>query len=1163
MRPIHKIVLFAWALSALSACQEDSLTQGNETDRSELEISARIVQESQTRVNDGGFVDQDAIGLYVADYANGAPKPLLPQGNHATNVKFTYGESTASWTGSSTIYWTDSETPVDAYSYYPFRELIDNPTNMEISVSPRQDKQEENALMGNYEKSDFLWAKAEKAMPGKVIELKYCHLLAGVEINLLRGTGFSDTDWADVEKNVIIKDVKTQATVDLSTGSVSPADKKETVIPYPKGNTYRAVIVPQDIDAGHTLFSITIGGVSYAFTRDTQMQFMGRKLHKFTIEVIQRMEKGDYEFKLADQSVTAWTDDGISHNGTAREYVVMHSPAKGKLGEILEASGRNLDQLLNLKVTGEMNAKDFTYLREKLPNLEAIHLKEVKLKDCAFGNWQNGNETPEEDVIPHQAFYCCTHLKYIVFPDKLKKIGSYAFRGAGLCGALDIPEGVTHIGNDAFSNWESYEGAHLFLTSLSLPTTLEYIGSNAFWDNKFNCELILPESLTYIGDNAFGGCTYMYGQYRLPSKLETLGSNAFAGLSRVTGTLTFPAGTQKIGSGFGDLGCSRLYLPDGLEVISNGAFGGSHYGRKLRLTGDLYIPNTVTEIGEEAFCNQQFSHIHLPEKLTELSAGILSGCDKLIDTLKIPETVTQIREKAFNDCSSLTAIILPENLQYIYSGAFNGCSSLNLLRCLSKDPPIVQGDVFGSLPKDNFTVEVPEGSVDSYRNAEGWKEFKRISAYQNLVCRPQFANLLNKGSQRKVILNADGDWEMTYCPSWCSVSPNQGHKKTELTITIEDLPQGNATREDTIVFSLKGTEYKTSYYVKQYDSTYKEDEVHDIQTARNGKGINLIIIGDGYDAKDIAEETYLTDMKQCMEYFLGVEPYKTYRDYFNVSTIWAMSYESGIGTLNTLRDTKFDTQFGNGTYNSRISCNVEYAMQYVTEHDEKITAENLKDALIIMVPNSGMYDGICYLYEDGSALALCPKSEAEYPFDARGVVQHEACGHGFAKLADEYIYHRAWIQTCKCICCDHADGLTNMQSKGWGQNLSLKGSYKEVPWRHMMEDARFNDIVDIYDGGYFHSNGVYRPETNSVMNNNVPYLNSWSREIAVRRIKQLAGETFDYADFAAKDSREWGRDFTISSQSRYHIPGRDAFGCRPTAHPVIINRKPNLHTRKK
>ena len=1182
MKSLHNIALGLLALLCITSCRDDNPFGGGYGDgRSEMEISGKIDHRSQTRADDLGFADGDAIGVYIVDYVNGEPGELKAQGNHATNVKFTYDESTDAWEGAAKIYWTDDRTPIDGYSYYPFREVVSDPHTLSFTVLANQDQQDEDASLHNYEASDLLWAKAENVSPGEVINLRHRHLMAGVQINLIPGTGFDAAAWAELEKSVLIDQVQASATVDLATGQVTPSgDERITVVPHADGNTYRAVIVPQTVAAEETLFHITVDGVSYAFQRESDMTFLSQKLHKFTIEVVQRLPEGDYEFKLISEAITAWEDDGITHNGEAREYVVVQSPVKGQLRQVLESSERDLEQLLNLKIVGEMNMQDFIDLREMVPNLEAINLLEVELKDAVYAQeWEPEyvpTENLEDDVLPGYAFYCCTNLKYIVFPKKLKKIGYYAFRGAGLCGALDIPEGVTHIGLSAFNNWAGgswtdYEGAHMYLTSLSLPTTLEYIGETAFRNNKFNCELILPENVKEIGSYAFQECYYLYGQLNLPSGLTEVGEGAFGGLSKLTGPLVIPAGIKEL-NGFSGTGCYSVTLPEGLEIIGQNALGGIGYSGQFevfasKIQGELYVPRTVRRIDKGAFAGLQISHAYLPEGLTEIPRDLFKGCDKLIDTLKIPSTVKQIRSGAFEGCSNLTAIILPEGLESIGGdnsdvnwfqfSTFGGCYSLDLLRCDAKEPPVLIGDVFGDLPKDNFTIQVPAESVEAYRNAEGWKEFKRIAAYSDFVCRPQFANLLNKGHEREVVLNADGAWTVKYIPSWCSISANSGFKKTELTITIDALADGQGTRQDSIVFSLDGTEHTTCYYIKQFDSEYKEDEDYTLQNATKGDGIDLVILGDGYDAEDIADGTYLTDMQQTAEYFFGIEPFKTYRDYFNVQTVWAMSYESGIGTLNTLRDTKFDTQYGNYTADSRIHCNADYTMQYAVENTS-LTAQTLSEALVILVPNSTTYDGITYMYGDGSALAICPKSTFDFPNDARGLVQHEACGHGFTKLADEYMYHKAWIQTCLCTCCDHVDGLLSRHAMGQGQNLSLSGNYKEVPWSHLIFDPRYNDIVDIYEGGYFHSNGVYRSESNSVMNNNVPYMSSWCRELAVRRIKQLAGEPFDFEEFVANDSREWGLDFTAGTRASKEVPVTQVMH---GAHPVIINRSPNLHTK--
>ncbi len=1160
MNNTTKIALSIFACIGLYSCGEDESAFFNRYDNStgnEITINGKIDHHSETRANDGGFIDQDAIGVYIVNYENGAPSELLAQGNHVTNMKFTYHEQTSNWEGTSQIFWKDKNTAVDAFSYYPFREEIVDPKAMPIAVLSRQDQDDAKTGFSNYEASDILWAKAENIQSGRSIDLKFRHLMAGVEIRLIPGVGFEESEWNTFEKSVIIKNMLSEGTVNLSSGEISNnTDTRINVIPFSKGDSYRAVILPQTSEANATLFDITVNGQSYQFKRNEATTFIDHKIHKFTIEVVKSLPIGDYQFTLVDEAVTAWEDDGISHGGQAREYIVINSPVKGELESTLNASGLDLKQIVNLKIIGEMTERDFEYLRNNVTNLEAINLKEVKLRDCRFGWDENGSEIRYDDMLPEEAFYCCKLLKHIIFPAEMKIIGENAFRGAGLIGALDIPEGVTHVCGAAFSNWEGYEGAHMYLTSLTLPSTLEYIGYMAFRNQKFNNELILPEGLKVIEGAAFEECYYMYGELHLPSSLQEIGSGCFGRMNKLTGKMVIPAGIKEI-NGLSGTSCTSVHLPEGLEIIGPETF----WNTPIR--GELHIPNTVKKIGHTAFCNTDISHIHLPEGLTEIPRNMLQDCDNLIDTLVIPSTVTQIRDNAFEGCSKLTAIILPEKLEAIgglgyyewISNVFAGCNSLNLLRCNAKVPPVIIGDVFAGLPKDNFTIEVPEGSVELYRNAEGWKEFKRISAYNNFVCRPQFANLLNKGHERKVVLNANGAWSVSYIPSWCNISAMSGNKKTELTITIDELPDGQGTRQDSIVFSLEGKDAITCYYVKQYDSQYKEDAPHILQSATKGSGIDLVIIGDGYDAADIATEAYLEDMKQTMEYFFGVEPYTSYRNYFNVSTVFAMSDDSGTGTLNTLRHPKFNTVIDA----DRIHCDAEMAMQYVSDNGN-VSNKSLDETTIILMANTDMYEGLTYMYSNGSGLALCTKSQAEYPYDARGVVQHEAGGHAFGKFADEYTYHRAWIQTCPCTCCEHLDGLRNMQAMGWGQNLSISGKYKEIPWYHLVHDARYNDIVDIYEGGYFHTNGVYRSEHNSVMNNNVPYFSTWCRELIVKRIKKLAGETFDYEEFVANDNREWGRDFTIYSREPGRVP---QISTRTHGnHPVIINRKPNLNKRR-
>ena len=370
------------------------------------------------------------------------------------------------------------------------------------------------------------------------------------------------------------------------------------------------------------------------------------------------------------------------------------------------------------------------------------------------------------------------------------------------------------------------------------------------------------------------------------------------------------------------------------------------------------------------------------------------------------------------------------------------------------------------------------------------------------------------------MINAEGEWEVASKPDWCEVSPASGNKKTEVILTIKGMAKTADRREGKVVFRLKDKDYTHECNVSQYGYEYGEDEWITLQKATKGNkgGINIVLLGDGFNAKDIASGEYLKDIKQEVEYFFGIEPYKTYRDYFNVYTAIPLSAESGVGTVNTIRYNRFNTTFTGGV---GLKADYDEIFDY-SLGAPTVNKGNLNQTLIIIVPNSTDYGGICQMWPDGSAIAFCPKSTYGYPLNTRGVIQHEAGGHGFGKLGDEYIYHNAFIDACGCSCCGHVLEFNAAKSLGWYDNLELTGKMHSVGWSHLIFDDRYSDIVDIYEGGYMHNRGVFRSEPNSCMNNDIPYYSTISRESIVKRIKAYAGETYSFEDFVKNDKRDAG-----------------------------------------
>ena len=753
--------------------------------------------------------------------------------------------------------------------------------------------------------------------------------------------------------------------------------------------------------------------------------------------------------------------------------------------------------------------------------LSALNLKEVRIKK---GKWykveDNAYIEGDDDELPTCCFENKRLLSNFVFPDTLKVIKESAFHESGLTGSLNIPEGVVEIERGAFENIRTLNG------SLSLPSTLKRItGINTFLYTNFVCELKLPDGLEEIGDQCFLGCKGFYGELKLPGHLKKMGVGAFKECSNLTGNLVIPQSLTVIPTSAFE-GCwfgGNLQLHNGIGAIGESAFANNGF------KGEIILPKDLRSIPNRCFYNNDFSgKLKLPEFLGSIGERAFAYNWRLMGVLEIPDGVESIAPGAFAQCRSLEGLVLPSSIENIGAesgnkydgGAFQNCSGIGSIVCNGTMPAYVQNGAFDGVAKDNFTLEVPESAVHQYKAASGWCDFKRIAAHHELVCRPSVACALNNQHKQTLTINAEGEWEVASKPNWCDVSPASGSKKTEVTLTIKSMAKGSADREGKVVFRLKNKDYTHECNVSQHNYEYAEDQWLALQKATRGNngGINIVFVGDGFNAKDIASGSYLQSVKQEMESFFAIEPYKTYRNYFNVYTAFPLSTETGIGTVNTIRYNRFNTTFTGGV---GLKADYDEVFDYVLGAPT-VNTGNLNKTLIIVVPNSTDYGGICQMWESGAAIAFCPLSTYEYPFDTRGVVQHEAGGHGFGKLGDEYIYHNAFIDACGCTCCPHADELRAYLALGWYANLSLTGKMHSVGWSHLIYDNRYSDIVDIYEGGYMHSRGVFRSEQNSCMNNDIPYYSTISRESIVKRIKRYAGETFSFEDFVKNDKRDVG-----------------------------------------
>lgn len=322
--------------------------------------------------------------------------------------------------------------------------------------------------------------------------------------------------------------------------------------------------------------------------------------------------------------------------------------------------------------------------------------------------------------------------------------------------------------------------------------------------------------------------------------------------------------------------------------------------------------------------------------------------------------------------------------------------------------------------------------------------------------------------------------------------------------------------------------------IEYYASTdYSQDGITlRIQSAKNGKTPNrLIVMGDAFVDRDMGDNgKYMQRMREAMEHFFSIEPTKSYRDCFDVDVVNVVSENSVIGNRTK---TALGCSFGQGT-------RIDVQSSAVFDYARRVSDASISNTVILVVINDSRYAGTCWTFSDGAAIALCPyvsNSSSEFA----QIVHHEAIGHGFGKLLDEYIYNDGWIDMYT-----KNDFLNSRYSFNMGYNLTI--DKQDIPWSHFIDHPQY-PMVGVYEGGYFYSRGVWRAEENQCMNDNVPYFNGPSRELIVKRIFSTAGEIYSWDKFVKSDKYE------PISKLYYNTKNSKK---KPLAPPVFVDKASSL-----
>ena len=335
--------------------------------------------------------------------------------------------------------------------------------------------------------------------------------------------------------------------------------------------------------------------------------------------------------------------------------------------------------------------------------------------------------------IGKEAFKSTHNLGQVRFESgsKLTGIGDRAFFGTQGLAEIELPEGVTSIGTEAFSTSSvqrvvlpdgvtsipasAFENC-IQLSNVTMSDKVETIGANAFDAcsalNKIKVRSAsgavaegLPSSLTTIGKAAFSGARLQ--SVKLPASVKTVESEAFANDSSLK-TLELNEGLASIGDGaFSGTNAAEVVIPDSLVNLGTGVFANMKQlnavtvGRQVpagALTEAFVGDGSLLEfkaddsvvnysVADGVLFNKDKTQLvafpaakktaggvyTVPETVKDIAASAFSGAQ--VSKVNMPKGLASIGKNGFAG-AALTSVVLPDGFEAMGEQAFMGCSSL-------------------------------------------------------------------------------------------------------------------------------------------------------------------------------------------------------------------------------------------------------------------------------------------------------------------------------------------------------------------------------------------------------------------------------------------------------------------------------------------------------
>lgn len=288
------------------------------------------------------------------------------------------------------------------------------------------------------------------------------------------------------------------------------------------------------------------------------------------------------------------------------------------------------------------------------------------IEELAFGWCENLKQIEIPSGVTElgeEALRHCTSMESVVLNPGIQTIDSFVFMGCSALNSVAIPSTVTSIGEAVFSYC-------IDLNSVTLPAGLQSLGKRAFEDCRSLEELTIPDGISVIRDRTFLRC-YALTHVEIPASVNKIEKDAFNSCKALQ-EVDIPAGVTAINKQtfYRCYSLKRITLPAGVTKIDNNAF------RSCTALEEIEIPDGVTTIGSGAFyyC-RSLKQIVLPASVTTIGSFAFRSC-KTLEELVIPDGVTAINAQTFYNCSSLNRLVIPASVKKILEGNSYGCKAL-------------------------------------------------------------------------------------------------------------------------------------------------------------------------------------------------------------------------------------------------------------------------------------------------------------------------------------------------------------------------------------------------------------------------------------------------------------------------------------------------------